>query len=241
VFERSISRVEWDDLDMSPSDTNTAPSSSGENNSKHWTRHVVGDLNEIHYTRNDLPSTQWFSHPITEHPSPSRPPKDPLLKCTADVASLNITGDHAHLWYQSCDDDEHDVCHLSVFNHQGHRAGIIVMDGETFEHTNFSPRSFTFIKISQTTLTARDDAAWDEETKSFAGRPGKPALNRRDPLDASEEEFDQKVYDINICWCMYNVLVVEFEGNVARRIAVGRVHIDAFDGASPERRTFYFG
>jgi hypothetical protein len=240
VFERNISRIQWD-FDSSPSDSSTATSSSSELNSINWTRHVIGDLNEVHYTRNDLPPARWFSYPITEHHSPTRTPKDVLLKCTAYVATLNMTGEHADLWYQSCDNDDHDVCHLSVFDQNSHRAGVIVMDGETFEHTDFSQRSFTFVKISQTTLTARDDPAWDEESKTFAGRPGERALNHRSPLDPSEEEFDQEVYDINICWSMYNVLMVEFEGNVARRIAVGRVHVDAFDGARPEQRRFCLG
>jgi hypothetical protein len=241
VFERTIGHMQWDVGSISSDATSTANQAANAITPKGWTRHVVGDLNQIHYTRNDLPPTRWFSHPIAELPWPSRLPTNPLLNCIADIATLNITGEHAELWYQSCDDDEHDICHLQVFDHNGHRAGVVVMDGATFEHTAFSQHAFTFVKVSQTTLMARDDPAWDEESKSYAGRPGESARNPRDALDPSEEEFDQDVYDRNICWCMYNVLVVEFEEDVARRIAVGRVHVSAFDGACAERREFCLG
>jgi hypothetical protein len=207
-----------------------------------WQRHVVGELNDVHYTRVDLPSTRWFSHPIPALPEwPPRLSSNVLLRCTAEIAKLNITGTHAELWYQSCSEDEHDVCHLQVYDRERHRAGVVVMDGATYEQTSFSQSTFTFVKIAQSTLTARDDPAWSEKSKSFAGQPRKPAINPRDPLDPSEEEFDQEVYDRNICWCMYNVLVVKFEGEIARRIAVGRVHVDAFDGADPEQKTFCLG
>jgi hypothetical protein len=241
VFERNVTRIQWD-LNNSSSDKTLADSPYIDaTDLRDWTRHVVGDLNEVHYTRNDLPLERWFSHPITEHQRLMRTPPTPLLTCTADVATFNMTGEHADLWYQTCDDDEHDVCHLSVFDLNGRRAGIVIMDGATFEHTDFSQQSFKFVKISQTTLTARDDPAWDEKSKSYTGRPGEGAIKPRGPLDSSEEEFDQDAYDINICWCMYSVLVVEFEGDVAKRIAVGRVHVNAFNGASPERRSFCLG
>jgi hypothetical protein len=98
-----------------------------------------------------------------------------------------------------------------------------------------------FVKISRTTLSAADDPAWDSETRRFAGQPGKPGINPESNTCPLEPEFDQDMYDPNICWCMYNVLVVRFEGKVAYRVAVGRVYYTAFDDASPERRTFWLG
>lgn len=239
TFERTISRIkciiDTSSGAKSVADVSPAPWVI----SQDWQRHVIGETNEAYYTHVDLLPTRWFSHPIwTPSHWPQRMPGNALLQCTADVAKLDITGKHAALWYQSCSEDEHEVCHLQVYDSNEHRAGVVVMDGATYEQRSFS-QPFAFVKISQTTLTARDDPAWDEESKIFAGRPGEPAINPREPLDPSEEEFDQAVYDRNICWCMYKVLVVEFEDDIARRIAVGRVHVSAFDGASPEQRTFY--
>jgi hypothetical protein len=238
VFERNISCILWD-IEDTPDRKTPEPSSEQSTISADWERHVIGELNDVHYTRTDLPPSQWFSHPIVhqQRPLPSKP--TPRLKCTAEVAKLSITGEHADLWFQSCEEDEHDVCHLQIFDQSGHRAGVAVMDGATFEQTSFSQNSFSFIKVSQTTLRDQDDPAWDESSKTYAGRPGELAINPCDPMDPSEEEFDQKIYDRNTCWCMYNVLVVEFEEDVARRVAIGRVHISAYDSASPERRTFW--
>jgi hypothetical protein len=241
-FERTISRIKFSiDVGSGVMSAMDAPLDHSALR-QDWQRHVVGELNDVHYTRVDLPSTRWFSHPIPALPEwPPRLSSNVLLRCTAEIAKLNITGTHVELWYQSCSEDEHDVCHLQVYDRERHRAGVVVMDGATYEQTSFSQSTFTFVKIAQSTLTARDDPAWSEKSKSFAGQPRKPAINPRDPLDPSEEEFDQEVYDRNICWCMYNVLVVKFEGEIARRIAVGRVHVDAFDGADPEQKTFCLG
>lgn len=242
IFERTISHIQWNLGENSdgPPELMTCVPSQAWKGWKDWTRVIVGELNEVHYTHVELPSTRWFSHPIPKQQWPIQPTTS-LLVCTAEVAKLVVTGEHTDSWYQECTEDEHDVCHLKVFDCNGHHAGVIVMDGATFEATVNSQTSYSFVKVSQTTLTARDDPAWDEGSKSYAGKPGEPAINPRQPLDAEEEEFDQSVYDCNVCWCMYNVLIVEFDGDIARRIAVGRVQISAFDNASPERRSFRLG
>jgi hypothetical protein len=66
------------------------------------------------------------------------------------------------------------VCHLSAFDKSGHQAGVVVMDGETFEHTILRQCAFTFIEISQITPTARDDPVWTKRvgrvrTNAFDG------------------------------------------------------------------------
>lgn len=66
-------------------------------------------------------------------------------------------------------------------------------------------------------------------------------MNDRRPQHICEDEFDHDVYDSNICWCMYNVLVVNMEADVAYRIAAGRVYYSAFDDANPARRTVRLG
>jgi hypothetical protein len=242
IFERTISRIQWDigvDSDE-PSQIMTCLPPQSWAGWKGWKRHAVGQLNQVHYTHVDLPSTRWFSHPILQQQWPIKA-TTPLLHCTADVVSLKLTGEHTDSWYQECTEDVHEICYLKVFDRNGHQAGVVVMDGATYEKTAFAQASFAFMKVSQTTLRFRGDPAWDEESKSLAGKPGEPAINTCGPVDPGDAEFDQDVYDGNICWCMYNVLVVEFEGDVARRIAVGRVHITAFDNAHPERKSFKFG
>lgn len=249
IFERTISRVDWGDLrtnntaDGEPNIVTCMPPLSWDGWGM-WKRMVTGDMDETYFIRKDLWTTRWFAHPIVSQQQPFQL-QGSRLRLTADITQLKLTGEHAKLWYESddCREGNHEVCRLQVFSQSDHRAGTVVMDGNTFTSTSFAPDSlFYFIKISQTTLApGRDDPAWDADTKTFAGKPGEAAINPRPPFDEEEEEFDQEIYDRNMCWCLYNVLVVSFENDVARRIAVGQVHITAFEDAQPERRTFWFG
>jgi hypothetical protein len=96
-------------------------------------------------------------------------------------------------------------------------------------------RIHDFIKVSQTTLSHADsDPAWDGNTESYSGKPGGPPINPMPPLEAEDELFDQTRYDPNICWCLYNVLMIEWQNGMAYRAGVAQVHIHAFDGASPQ-------
>jgi hypothetical protein len=249
IFDRTISRIVWDSQRTNNqveggNKVMTCMPPPSWDGWRRWERMVTREMDETYFIRKDLWTTRWFAHPIASQQQPVQL-QGSRLRLTADVARLKLTGEHAKLWYESedCNEGNHEVCRLQVFSQSDHRAGIVVMDGTTFASTTFSPDSlFCFIKVSQTTLApGRDDPAWDIETKTYAGIPGEPAINPRPPFDEEEEEFDQEVYDRNICWCLYNVLVVQFEGDVARRIAVGQLHITAFEDALPERRTFWFG
>lgn len=250
IFERTISHVRWEfesEAETSQRQeviTCMPPSTWPE--WKHWLQRAAIDYaDEQYYVHTNLPPTRLFAHPIPQAPWPIQA-QTSLLKLTADVATLKLTGSHADLWYASeeCAEGDHYVCRLQVYSRTNHRAGVAVMDGATYDSIKFTESSlFSFVKISQTTLApGRDDPAWDAETETFAGKPGEEAINPQPEIDREDEEFDQSVYGRNICWCLYNVLVVRFEGDVARRIAVGQVHIHAFDrDSSMERRTFWLG
>jgi hypothetical protein len=127
-----------------------------------------------------------------------------------------------------------------MFDSQGSKAGVVVFDGATFDETCFAQSSFSFIKVSQTTRltfsTTFHDLAWNGTDQAIAGTPEEPdkfaTAPCKEPFE-HDNEFDLQTYDRDMCWGMYNVLVVNFESDIARRIAVGRVHVTAFDNASP--------
>lgn len=242
-FERTIPQVQWHVADQNGLVT-CMPEASWEG-WKDWTRVVSGDLDDVYYVHNKSGPHRKFAHPIVEQQWPSAP-YDPLLRCTAEVARMTIASEHTDFWAEEglCDDG-HNICHLKVLDHSGRFAGVVAMDGLTFE-TNFeqasiSQNDFHVMKISQTTFTSQNDPAWDSVTKKFTGKPGQPGINPEPTPLPLEDEFDYDVFDRNICWCMYNVLVVSFEGGVATRLAVGRVYYTAFDDAKPERQTFFLG
>jgi hypothetical protein len=210
-----------------------------------WERHV-SDSDIIHYTCVDKDPRCRYSHPIdpgitTEQSFISRMSHLGIL---ADTATLNVPGDHAHLWSADyrCAEGQHAVCELTILDAKGRRVGIVVLDGNTA--SSLPSREYTFIKLSQTTLSSgRDDPAWCEETESFAGKPGEQIINTTRRLEFAEDEeiFDPKVYPIDICWCLYNVMLVETKEDVTYRIGIGQVHIHAFDAAVTERKLMRLG
>ena len=101
---------------------------------------------------------------------------------------------------------------------------------------------FDFIKLSQRTYSIMDsDPEWDKEIVAYKGVPGSPAINPQELLGPDDEIFDQQVYDPNICWCLYNVLLVEWANRIAYRAGIGQVYIHSFDSARPRWRKITLG
>lgn len=209
-----------------------------------WERNV-GDGQFIYYTRRNGDAERWFCHPIPDLVNGQLIPVDVengQLHLRARITKLIVTSKHSGRWCQSpkCNDGVHDKCELSIFDSDGIRAGVVTLDGTTFR--KLVPGLHDFVCLSQATLSHADsDPAWDEETESYAGKPGGPPLNPRPPLDKEDEPFDQARYDANICWCFYNVMMVEWQDGVAYRLGIGQVHIHAFDKASPQTHRILLG
>lgn len=244
-FDRTVSQIQWHLGTRDELVTGVPPDSwPGWSD---WQRVEDDKPDGFHYIHTKSGSDRWFAHPIAQQQWPGSV-HNPLLRCTADVAQMTLTGEHTEFWSEEEEEQSeegHTICHLKVVDQQGVQAGVVVMDGATFE-ANFTnpgntPNTFMFVKISRTTFSAADDPAWDPTSRKFTGRPGQPSINPEALILPLESEFDQDVYDPNICWCMYNVLVVIFEDNVAHRVAAGRVYYTAFDGANPETKEFYLG
>jgi len=249
---RTLSAVEWhlfmEDLSESPrrlqSEYHGTPSSKWKH-WQQWQRHV-NDSDMIHYTCAGKDPRRWYSHPIDrgitiEQEFISRMSHLGIL---ANTARLTVPGNHANLWSADyrCAEEQHAVCELEILDTNSHRAGIVVLDANTA--SSLPHGLHTFIKLSQTTLSSgRDDPAWCEKTKAFAGKPGERAINKTRPLEFTEDEeiFDPRVYPIDICWCLYNVMLVETKGDVIYRLGIGQVHIHAFDAAATERKLMRLG
>src|SRR6266498_3241910 len=202
-----------------------------------WERHVdEGEV--VYYTRKDGNAESWFCHPIPDRVDPQPSPINSntgQLRLLAEITKLTVTDKHSGRWSQNpkCDEGVHEMCELSIFDSDGIRAGIVFVDGNTFR--KLSTGLHDFIKISQITLAhGRSDPAWNENTERYSGEPGHPPINPRPPLNAEDELFDPNRYDLNICWCLYNVVMIEWQDDVAYRVGIGQVHIHAFDKASPQ-------
>ncbi|KAK5656477.1 hypothetical protein OQA88_4860 [Cercophora sp. LCS_1] len=253
--ERMLSRVEWLDArdrksSLSKASTGMPPPSWP--GWSQWTRHV--DQHDFgFYTSNALESSteKHFCHPVPACASGPPLPVDPvsgMLFMRAEIARMALSVQHTGRWDQesACADGDHVLatCQLWVLSDAGKRAGIAHVSGEWLlgKDTAAARSGLSFIKLSQQTFSLNEsDPAWDGELCIYRGAPGSPAINPQEPLGPEDEVFDQAAYDQNICWCLYNVLLVEWVEGIAYRVGIGYVHIDAFDSASPEWMTVGLG
>ncbi len=243
--ESVISRVKWlngEDLTKQlPQELTGAPPSSWDG-WVDWERHTKEFLASIYYTHKADSSKRRYCHPVVQAADASGSPFDPAtgyLHFLADVVEMAVTDD----LYSVEGDDIPLVYYLAVRDAQGHQAGLVYVDAETYGKLDLlNQRSYTFIKLSQTTLrTDFTEAAWDEQARSFGGVPGTPAVNPEVDTEGAEEYFDIKYYDPALCFCIYNVVMVEVHEDVSSRIGLGVVHIHAFDNANPQKRKVTFG
>jgi hypothetical protein len=98
-----------------------------------------------------------------------------------------------------------------------------------------------FVRLSRTHLlsdgTPYSDIDWDMIETIFAplGLPQGPKnLDEDSEVEGNEFGgddgciFDTGIYDIDIPWCIFNVMLVETTEEVSRRVGLGKVHIAAF-------------
>lgn len=252
--ETVISRVEWLDArdrksGLSKASTGMPPASW--TGWSQWTRHV--DQHDFgFFTFNASQNTdKRFCHPVPACVGSQPLPVDPasgMLFMRAEVARMTLSLHHTGRWDQepACFDGDHAsaTCQLWILDNAGKRAGIAHVSGQWLvgKDTTAARSGPSFLKLSQQTFSLNEsDPAWDGETCTYRGAPGSPAINPQEPLGPEDEVFDQAVYDQNICWCLYNVLLLEWDGGIAYRVGIGYLHIDAFDRANPEWMTVGLG
>jgi hypothetical protein len=223
LSERTISMVAWLDplnkLKELPQENFGPPKDDWEGRER-WLRVLERD-GQIYYTPRGSDRQHWFCHPMEPFIH------DPI-PFDRDTGTLHLQANVAEAYVKIANKDKRS---LFICNRQGVRAGLIIMDQE-IPNTE-TPETRTLIRLSQTTLKeGNDDPAWDSGRAGYFGTPGERSTNFTSAIIAGAEKlFDTAVYDPRICWCLYNVLVVEFDGAKARRIGIGKVHIRAFDSA----------
>jgi hypothetical protein len=155
-----------------------------------------------------------------------------------DTGSLNLCGSVAEhtLSVVASKNRFKDTRYLSVLDSEGVQAGAIILD-ESSSYYGI-PTPSILLRISQTTLKeGRDDPAWGMSIAAYSGKPGVLTANSIINTSGAEELFDVKIYNPNICWCLYNVLMVkaDSQGRLSR-IGIGKVHIRAFDKVAKENQ-----
>jgi hypothetical protein len=236
LSETSITRLKW--IDGSDGVTPLCQESTGRPVASwpgwsDWKRHRFKNGLYEYFLRYGDETGVWYCHPV-----------DP---CSYSTTPLDTkSGLHLHLLA--------DIAIFKVVERERCEFDLDILDSEGFVvghiRTDMGTRGVcaarqSFLKVSQTTLSDNpwQDPAWDPQSESFKGKSGAAPCNPRayDESRFPKCEFDRNWYDWRICWCLYNVLMVEWRDGIAFRMGVGMIHIHAFDNASPEWRKIILG
>lgn len=207
-----------------------------------------------YYVHSDVPDT-YFSHPTALERE--RPPRLRLDITSSRLlfwtfsAHFDITGDH-NIYSRIgdrklCNDGQHVICLLSVFNREGRLAGTVHVPGPIA--SNLSKGSHEFILLSRTILDwgkLYNEDPLKIDKKRFANlslehAPFEVQDDAPSDIWGPKYAFDHTRYDAKKFFCVYNVMLVEREEGVAYRLGLGWVHIDAFHQAFPEKKFITLG
>lgn len=157
-------------------------------------------------------------------------------------------GGHYKTWAlgrNGCTEDTHTVCPLVIRDADGYVAGYVMVLGELA--TSLSPTNrYNLVNLSRTKKREQEgrgegnpDLLVDEEdvTMEKQSFPDRPDVEKASDSSAC----DQRRFDTEKAWCLYNVMLVEWIGEVAYRLGVGTVHIDAWAQAKPRKTIITLG
>lgn len=224
----------------------------------------VWESNQGGFTRKGDNSGMVYSQPIEENHFINRQlvrPTDGYLHVEAEVASFLIFG---RLFNQMTNVKEVDHYTLNGTTIYGARIGdplslhtltgpngnvLSPHCGVLYNDIDLStlgvtlPAKLSFVKLSQTTLqqayypgnNASPPDVLDQLTPGLGIRD-RPTDSREMGPNKVNRYFSYDHYDYANIWCLYNVLAVVWDGDVAFRVGIGKVHVDAFD-SSPSLRT----
>ena len=208
-----------------------------------WTR---SDVRYYHHVSDpDL----WFRNPTAEE-NERRPRLGPVcdqntgyLRFRAWTTDLNLKG------WKAPDDIDEDKGPLWTF-HLRDKAGYIpgylrvpvsvvrAMGGE---------KSYDIIIICRTRYRLGGQSRPDKPLEDLDDDEDTTAGPSFFPEEAPPEEdgqqlvFDRQRYDARKAFCLYEFLVVEWRGDVAYRIGIGKMHIDALAETEPKWKTITLG
>jgi hypothetical protein len=176
---------------------------------------------------------------------------DGRLHIRALTCTLKVTGVHSTEFGSTiglpCSETQHSICALNVYNADSRVCGTIHVPASL--SIALHPGNYTFVRLSRTHLVCDETryhvfpADWDEFDS-----PSDETLEEMIGLDLEEDDdyevvndigdedglaFDGDVFPKDVPWCIYNVMLIETQEGVSRRIGLGKVHINAFFQKSP--------
>jgi hypothetical protein len=252
--ERIVSQVTWldgqDGQRELPADATGEPS----NDWPFWNRweRLSEPESRPYYVLKDGDGKRHFSYPMDLESQPSHNPMNPgsgTLSFRGEVVYLTVSNERHSLRSKRISNTKPSSKDpLKVVDERGIQIGIVFEDGILPDNT--STTTYCFIKLSQTTVSTsllQYDPAFDRETNRIL-RPTqisqlseRPIINTSAIIAAKDMIFNLDHYSWNTGWCLYNVIMVQWCDEVAYRIGIGKIHIQAFDRAVPETKYIVLG
>jgi hypothetical protein len=249
--ERIISQVTWLDGPRElPADATGEPS----NDWPLWNgwKRLSKSKAEPFYVLKDGDWKRHFSYPMDLESQPSHNPMNPgsgALSFRAEVVYLKVSNERHSLGSKRISNTKPSSKDpLKVVDERGIQIGIVFEDGILPDNT--STTTSCFIKLSQTTVSTsllQYDPAFDRETNrilrptQISHRSERPIINISARIAMGDKIFDLDHYSGDTGWCLYNVIMVQWRDEVAYRIGMGKIHIQAFDQAQPETKSIVLG
>lgn len=149
------------------------------------------------------------------------------------------------IYSHKCTPGNHTVCPLPLRDPDGYIAGYILVPGDIFA-TLSSEGHYEIVMISRAkNFSQKDrgegnpDLLVDSEATTLEKThfPTAPDIN----TSRNGYGFDEQRFDSNKPWCLYNIMVVQVKEDVAYRVGVGTIHIDAWAQAKPKKKTIVLG
>ncbi|KAL8658661.1 MAG: hypothetical protein Q9202_007489 [Teloschistes flavicans] len=211
--------------------------------------------NHVPYYMEKSDPDRYFLHPTAPEEErmvgPNlKPGTDHLVFEAETTDAFEIGLDHFRpqsFWRQECTQDNHTWCPLPLRDSEKFIGGFVMVPGEiTTRLSNDDAHTYDFVRLSRTTTTDQNERGEDDPdllddseavTLEKAYFPDRPDVNRPKKMT----DCDPRRFDLTKPWCLYTIMFVEWKDRVAYRIGVGKMHIDAWAQAGPQKKTVVLG
>ncbi|MCJ1229516.1 hypothetical protein MMC12_006183 [Toensbergia leucococca] len=186
----------------------------------------------------------WFLHPTA--PEASRRPRSRLkhgthqLQFLALTAFFSIKGEPVPFATYEGPSGQYRLYFLEIHNELDDAVGRINLSEEIA--STVQPGTHEFVRLSRTgqDLLAENPPApyqdFEDVPKSRQSFP-----DQVQNISQIHTGVNWQRYNLKKPWCLFNVMMIQRQEEVAYRVGVGKIHVDAFMQAKPEQKVILLG
>lgn len=251
----SVPRIKWVDASVGTAGNNTFSAEEYRTeveevntNKEPWYRGQSKAHGRFYYFQASKPDA-WFLH-VTA-PENRRKPRSRLkpgttcLQFYALSATFKLTGWHVPhrgvIGAPTCRGDRHTICPLAIYDGEDYVVGTMNVPASIAQQ--LEPGSHELVCLSRSAMppdVIRLDSVPPQNDYADLP-PGPQCFPDELPIEKSYQDFDCRRCNPKKPWPLYNVMMIEWQGEVASRIGLGTIHVDAFLLAQPKEKLICLG